>query len=226
MRPECLVVKSLDERTELAVAKGGSLSERVGESPNSTGGHRDSVTCLGLARCVAFIDRIFGQYLTQRPFYSVRRFFDQLQLFGVDSRAWLRSAKLDYLEGIADMVIQFGDGLHPLAHQLAVRSFVPHHLKEKASCHDSSDAAGHKQHVSPGDSLMRKEAVQHVVQRRNCERDGSRQPEGTPGPERFDLDTLWLHSANYRLAADSNTFGLVKRSVKNREGARDRAARQ
>ncbi len=73
-------------------------------------------------RLVGWSPRISRQHLFEGPLDAVGRFFDELKLHGAKI-GLIASAELDDLQGIADVVVQFGDGPHPFPDEFLF--FIP-----------------------------------------------------------------------------------------------------
>src|SRR3954470_3252142 len=83
---------------------------------------------------------ILWQYFPQRPLNSVCRVIDELKLYRIHPRALLPAQKLDDLQRIADMVVEFSDGLHSRSHQIATGFGFPGHLPTQTAGKKSGKA--------------------------------------------------------------------------------------
>ena len=84
----------------------------------------------GFQQFVGWGPRILRQNLFERPLNAVCRFFDELKLHGPEI-GLIAAAELNDLQGTADMVIQLGDGPHPLPGEFLFPLFVPGELVEQ-----------------------------------------------------------------------------------------------
>jgi len=76
----------------------------------------------------------------------------------------LRSPKLYDLQRVPDVMIEFGDGLHPRCHQFVGRFFFPRHLIEKSARKQAGRRVAEDEHPNPRHTFLKQDPVQENSQ--------------------------------------------------------------
>src|SRR6185437_7162360 len=73
----------------------------------------------------------------------------------------------DHLQGIADVVVHFGDCVQTLADEVPTLAFSTHRLPEKGACHRAGESVRDRHQVIAWDAFMNQHTVEGESHQRN-----------------------------------------------------------
>ena len=106
----------------------------------------------------------------------------------------MRAQKFDDLQSVADMVIEFRNGFHPLRHQLTAGFLFPRHLENQTARKQSRETVAEDKHVQPGQTFLQQKPVKNNPYQGNNHKDEQREQASTTKPQWFNRKFILSHS--------------------------------